>query len=152
MLKEFRQFIMRGNVLDLAIAVIIGVAFGAIVKSLVDDILMPPIGLLLGNVDFADLFVVLKAGNVPGPYGSLAAAKEAAAVTWRYGAFINTVINFLIVALAMFIVIKLAARAMRRDAAQPVPPSPTSKECPQCTMQVPLRAVRCPHCTSDIRG
>ncbi len=138
--------------LDLAIAIIIGVAFGAIVKSLVDDILMPPIGLLLGNVDFTDLFVVLKAGTSPGPYASLAAAKEASAVTWRYGAFINTVINFLIVALAMFMVIKVAARAMRKQASQPAPPTPTSKECPQCTMQVPLRATRCPHCTSEIRA
>ncbi len=152
MLKEFRQFILRGNVLDLAIAVIIGVAFGAIVKSLVDDIIMPPIGLVLGNVDFADLFVVLKQGSAPGPYASLAAAKEAAAVTWRYGAFINTLINFLIVAFAMFVVIKLAARAMRKQAAQPAPPTPTSKECPQCTMQAPLRATRCPYCTSEIRA
>ena len=152
MLQEFRQFIMRGNVLDLAIAVIIGVAFGGIVKSLVDDIIMPPVGLVLGDTDFADLFAVLKEGASPGPYASLGAAKEAAAVTWRYGAFINTVINFLIVAFAMFLVIKLATRAMRKQAAQPAPPTPTSKECPQCTMQAPLRATRCPHCTSEIRA
>jgi large conductance mechanosensitive channel len=150
MLKEFRQFILRSNVLDLAIAVIIGVAFGAIVKSLVDDIIMPPVGLLLGNVDFTDLFVVLKEGTIPGPYATLAAAKEVAAVTWRYGVFVNALINFLIIVLAMFLIIKLAIRMMRKEAAQPAP-SPTSKECPSCFMQAPLRATRCPHCTSEIR-
>jgi large conductance mechanosensitive channel len=113
---------------------------------------MPPLGLVLGNVDFSDLFVVLKDGTTPGPYASLAAAKEAAAVTWRYGVFVNTIINFLIVALAMFTVIKLASGMMRKEAAQPAPPSPTTKECPQCTMQIPIRATRCPHCTSAIGG
>ena len=151
MLKEFRQFIMRGNVLDLAIAVIIGVAFGAIIKSLVDDIIMPPVGVLLGNVDFTDLFVVLKEGTIPGPYASLPAAREAAAVTWRYGIFVNALINFLIVALAMFLIIKLATRMMRKEAEQPAPP-PVSKECPSCFMAVPVRATRCPHCTSEIRA
>jgi large conductance mechanosensitive channel len=150
-LKEFRQFILRGNVLDLAIAVIIGVAFGSIVKSLVDDIVMPPIGLLLGDVDFSDLFLVLKEGTTPGPYASLAAAKEAAAVTWRYGVFVNSLINFLIIAFAMFVIIKLAARAVRKEAAQPAS-SPTTKECPQCTMPAPIRAARCPYCTSEIRA
>lgn len=151
MLKEFRQFVLRGNVLDLAVAVIIGVAFGAIVNSLVEDILMPPIGLLLGNVDFSDLFVVLKEGTIPGPYASLGAAKAAAAVTWRYGVFVNSLINFLIIALAVFVIIKLGTQAMRKEAARPAS-SPTAKECPRCTMLVPIRATRCPHCTSEMLG
>jgi len=147
-IKELRAFIMRGNVLDLAIAVIIGVAFGAIIKSLVDDIIMPPIGMLLGNVDFADLFIVLKEGTTPGPYASLTAAKDAAAVTLRYGVFINTVINFIIIALALFVVIKAANRATQK--APPPPAAPTTKECPQCAMQIPIKATRCGHCTSTV--
>lgn len=147
MFKEFKEFAMRGNVMDMAVGIIIGAAFGVIVTSLVNDVIMPPIGLLLGNVNFSDLFVVLRGGSVPGPYASLAAAKEAGAVTVNYGAFVNTVINFLIVAFAIFIVVKNMNRLKR-----PAPAAaPTTKECPYCFSAIPPRAVRCPHCTSDVK-
>jgi large conductance mechanosensitive channel len=151
MLKEFKAFIMRGNVLDLAVGVIIGVAFGAIVKSFVDDILMPPIGLLLGNVDFANIFAVLKAGDPAGPYAALAAAKEAGAVTMNFGVFINTLISFLITAFAIFLVIK-GANALQREKAPAPPPAPTTKQCPFCFTDIPIPATRCPHCTSELGG
>lgn len=149
MLSEFRRFILRGNVLELAIAVVIGVAFGAIVKSFVDDIIMPPIGIVAGDVDFADLFVVLQQGSDPGPYPTLAEAKAAGAVTWRYGLFINTVIYFLIVAFAMFLLIKIVTNLIRNEEAAP-PAAPTTRNCPYCLMQIPLQATRCPHCTSEV--
>ena len=151
MFKEFKAFIMRGNVLDLAVGVIIGAAFGAIVKSFVDDILMPPIGLLLGRVDFANIFVVLKAGDPAGPYAALAAAKEAGAVTMNFGVFINALIAFLITALAIFLVIKGANRLQREQEAAP-PPAPTTKTCPFCYTDIPIPATRCPHCTSELGG
>jgi len=144
MLKDFRAFLMRGNVVDLAVAVVIGAAFGAIVTSFVKDILMPPIGLALGRVNFEDLFVALSGGRYP----SLAAAKAAGAATLNYGVFINTVINFVIVAFAVFVLV----RQIDRMRARPAPPSPSTKECPQCAMAIPLRAVRCPHCTSSVGG
>lgn len=142
MLKEFREFAVKGNMLDLAIAVVLGAAFGAIVNSLVKDILMPPLGKLLGGVDFADLFIVLGAGTYP----SLKAAKDAGAATINYGVFLNTVINFLLVAAALFFVIKAINAARER----PAPPAPTEKECPECATKIPLRARRCPHCTSPV--
>ncbi len=142
MLKEFREFAVKGNMLDLAIAVVLGAAFGAIVNSLVKDILMPPLGKLLGGVDFADLFIVLGAGTYP----SLKAAKDAGAATINYGVFLNTVINFLLVAAALFFVIKAINAARER----PAPAAPTEKECPECATKIPLRARRCPHCTSPV--
>ena len=151
MFKEFKAFIMRGNVLDLAVGLIIGAAFGAIVKSFVDDILMPPIGLLLGNVDFANIFAVLKAGDPAGPYAALAAAKEAGAVTMNFGVFINTIIAFLITAFAIFLVVKGASRLQREEEAAP-PPAPTTKQCPFCFTDIPIPATRCPHCTSELGG
>jgi len=150
MWNEFKRFILRGNVIDMAVGIVIGIAFGAIVKSLVDDIIMPPIGVVAGDVDFSDLFVVLQDGTQAGPYDTLAAAKAAGAVTWRYGLFVNAVISFLIVAFAMFLLIKFVGRLMRRAEARP-PAEPTTKECSFCFMQIALKATRCPHCTSEIR-
>ena len=144
MLKDFRAFLMRGNVVDLAVAVVIGGAFATIVTSFVKDILMPPIGLALGGVNFEDLFVTLRGARYP----SLAAAKAAGAPTLNYGVFINTIINFVIIAFAVFLVV----REIDRLRAKPTPPSPSTKECPQCAMAIPLRAVRCPHCTSNVAG
>jgi large conductance mechanosensitive channel len=148
MVKEFKEFIMRGNVLDLAVGVIIGGAFGTIVTSLVNDVIMPPIGLLLGSVDFRDLFLVLKEGSTAGPYASVAAAKGAGAVTLNYGAFINTIISFLIVGFSIFMVIKTANR-LRAPAPAPAPP-PT-KDCPFCFSAIAPKASRCPHCTSELK-
>ena len=132
MLKEFKEFAVKGNVLDMAVGIIIGAAFGTIVKSLVDDILMPPIGLLLGGVDFTDLFISLKVGSIPGPYATLAAAREAGAVTINYGVFINGLISFLIVAFAVFLIVKsfnkLKAKEEAAPAAPPPPPEPTAEE------------------------
>lgn len=147
MWKDFKAFIMRGNVVDLAVAVVIGGAFGTIVKSLVDDVIMPPLGLLLGKVDFSNLFVLLKAGPKKAPpYESLAAAKDAGAVTLNYGTFINNVIAFLIVAAAVFIVVRI----MNRMYAKPAPATPNTKPCPFCTLPVPLAATRCPNCTASL--
>jgi large conductance mechanosensitive channel len=147
MWKDFRAFVMRGNVLDLAVAVVIGGAFGTIVKSLVDDIIMPPIGLLLGRIDFSNLFVLLKAGTkAPPPYATPAEANAAGAVTLNYGLFINNVIAFAIVALAVFLVIRVANRIY----AKPAPPSPSTKPCPFCTLSIPLAATRCPNCTGQL--
>jgi large conductance mechanosensitive channel len=151
MYKEFKAFIMRGNVLDLAVAVIIGAAFGAIVKSFTDDILMPPIGLLLGRVDFTNIFAVLKAGDPAGPYATLAAAQEAGAVTMNFGVFVNTVISFLITAFAIFLVIKGANQLRRQEEKAPEPPpEPTTKQCPFCYTDIPIEALRCPNCTSHL--
>lgn len=150
MFKEFRTFVLRGNVMDLAVAVIVGTAFNAIVKSLVDDILMPPIGLLLGRVDFSNLFIVLKAGETPGPYATLAAAQDAGAVAIRYGVFVNTVIWFLITAFAVFLLIRGVNQLRRKEAAPAA--APATKECPHCLSTVPLRATRCPYCTSELEA
>ncbi len=147
MLKEFKEFAMRGNVLDLAVGIIIGGAFGTIVKSLVDDVIMPPIGLALGNVDFADLFLLLKAGSKAAPpYATLAEAQAAGAVTVNYGIFVNAVITFLIVAFAVFLLVRAANRLR-----PPVPAAATTKECPYCRMAIPIGATRCPQCTSEQR-
>ena len=148
MLKEFKAFAMRGNVVDMAVGIIIGAAFGTIVKSLVADVIMPPIGLLLGNVDFSNLFVVLKEGSTAGPYLSLAEAQTAGAVTINYGFFINTVISFVIVAFAVFLVIKSINRLKKKEEA--APPEPTTKECPFCFTAIPIQAKRCPNCTSAL--
>ena len=148
MLKEFREFAMRGNVVDMAVGVIIGGAFGTIAKSLVADVLMPPIGLLLGGVDFSNLFATLKDGSPAGPYGALADAQSAGAVTINYGVFFNSVISFLIVAVAVFLLIK-AINQMKREKEAP-PAEPTTKECQFCQMTIPIKANRCGHCTSEL--
>jgi len=147
MWNDFKTFVMRGNVLDLAVAVIIGAAFGVVVKSLVDDVVMPPIGLALGGVDFTDLFVVLRDGpKAPPPYLSLADAKAAGAVTINYGLFVNALIGFLVVALAVFMLVRIANRL----AAKPAPPTPNTKTCQYCASVIPLAATRCPNCTSQL--
>jgi large conductance mechanosensitive channel len=146
MLKEFKNFIMRGNVLDLAVAVIIGGAFGKIITSFVNDVLMPPIGLLLGGVDFANLFISLDGIH----YESLEAAKTAGAATLNYGVFLNTVIDFLIVAFVIFLIVK-AANSVKKPAPAPAPGAPTTKECPRCFSVIPIKATRCPNCTSEIK-
>lgn len=148
MFKEFREFAMRGNVVDMAVGIIIGGAFGTIVKSLVDDVIMPPIGLVLGGVDFSNIFLTLKAGKVAAPYASLADAQAAGAVTVNMGVFLNAVIGFLIVAFAVFLLIKSINRLKREEA--PAPAAPTTKECPHCLSSVALKATRCPHCTSNL--
>jgi large conductance mechanosensitive channel len=146
MLDEFKKFIMRGNVLDLAIGIVIGAAFGSIVKSLVDDIIMPPIGLALGNVDFSDLFLLLKEGpKASAPYATVADAQAAGAVTLNYGLFINQLITFLIVAFAVFLVVRVANRLQKPAAA-----APPNKDCPYCKTSIPQGALRCPNCTSDL--
>jgi len=144
MLKEFKEFAMRGNVLDMAIGIVIGAAFGKIVTSFVSDILMPPIGLLMGGVDFSNIFIVLGSGE----YDSLEAAKEAGAATWNIGLFINTVIDFLIIAFAIFLVVKAVNNLKRKEAVPP--PAPSEKSCPFCTTSIPIKATRCPHCTSQL--
>ncbi|MBU6469078.1 MAG: large conductance mechanosensitive channel protein MscL [Gammaproteobacteria bacterium] len=150
MLKDFQAFVMRGNVVDMAVGIVIGAAFGAIVKSLVDDVVMPPIGLALGNVDFSNLFVVLKEGaKQAGPYATIVQAHAAGAVTLNYGLFINTIITFIIIAIAMFIVIKLMV-GMQNKLHKPAAAAPTTKECPQCFSTINIKATRCPNCTSDI--
>jgi len=147
MLKEFRDFAVRGNVVDMAVGIIIGGAFGTIVKSLVDDVIMPPIGLILGGVDFTNFYVVLKQGSRPSPYPSLADAKAAGAVTINYGLFITAIISFLIVAFAVFLLIR-SINAMRRR--EELTPPPSTRECPFCLSTIPIRATRCPQCTSTL--
>ena len=148
MLKEFKEFAMRGNVVDMAVGIIIGAAFGTIVKSLVADIIMPPIGLLLGNVDFSNLFIVLKQGATAGPFATIAEAQKAGAVTINYGVFANTVISFLIVAFAVFLLIRALNKLQREEEAPPE--EPTTKECPHCLSTIPIMATRCGHCTSEL--
>ena len=150
MFKEFKKFAMRGNVVDMAVGIIIGGAFGTIVKSLVSDVIMPPIGLLLGGVDFSDLFVVLKQGPVAGTFVTVAEAQKAGAVTINYGIFLNTVISFLIVAFAVFILVKGLNSLKRKEEAPPV--EPTTKECPHCFSVIPIKATRCGFCTSELQA
>jgi len=150
MLKEFKEFAMRGNVVDMAVGIIIGAAFGTIVNSMVQDVIMPPIGLLLGNIDFSNLFAVLKEGKVAGPYASVAAAKAAGAVTINYGVFINTIISFVIVAFAVFLLVRTINRLKRQGEAPPA--VPTTKECSYCLSAIPIKATRCPNCTSELKA
>ncbi len=148
MLKEFREFMAKGSVVDLAVGIIIGGAFATIVKSFVDDVLMPPIGLLLGGVDFSNFYLVLKQGVPPGPYPAVAAAKAAGAVTINYGVFLTAVISLLIVGFAVFLLVR-AVNGMRRE--EPPAPAPsTTKECVYCTSAIPIKATRCPQCTSQL--
>jgi large conductance mechanosensitive channel len=149
MFKEFKDFAMRGNVVDMAVGIIIGAAFGAIVKSMVADVLMPPIGMLLGNVDFTNLFVVLRAGaEAAGPYATLADAQAAGAVTINYGMFFNNIISFLIVAFAVFLVIRNINKLKKEEEAPAA--EPTTKDCPMCYSTIAIKATRCPNCTSEI--
>lgn len=144
MLKEFKAFILRGNVLDLAVGFVIGAAFAKIVSSLVSDIIMPPIGLLLGNVDFSSMFVPLSGG----PYKTLAEAQAAGAPTLNYGLFLNNIIDFLIIGFVIFLIVRLANRLFTKP---PAPAEPTEKDCPFCFTKIPIQATRCPHCTSHFQ-
>ena len=151
MFKEFREFAMRGNVVDMAVGIIIGAAFGAIVKSLVDDVIMPPIGVLLGNVDFSNLFVVLKQGSkAAGPYTSIAEAHAAGAATLNYGLFSNTLISFIIIAFSVFLLIRAMNRVQQKLDKPSADVAPTIKECPYCLSTVNIKATRCPNCTSTL--
>ena len=147
MLKEFKEFAMRGNVIDMAIGIVIGAAFGTIVQSFVRDVLMPPIGLLLNNVDFTNLFVVLRHGKTPGPYATPAEVQAAGAVSLNYGQFVNSVISFLIIALALFFFVRGVNQLQKKEA--PPPPPPT-KDCPYCLSKIPEAATRCPFCTAQL--
>jgi len=149
MLKEFREFAMRGNVVDMAVGIILGAAFGTIVKSLVDDLLMPVLGLLIQGVNFSNIFVVLKAGEPVGPYATLQAAKDAGAVTMNFGLFVNAVISFALVAFAVFMLVRGMNRLRRNEEA---PAAPTTKECPQCLSTIPIKARRCAHCTFQLEA
>jgi large conductance mechanosensitive channel len=149
LVKEFKEFIARGNVIDLAVAVVIGAAFGVIVASLVKDIVMPPVGLALGKVDFSNLFVLLKEGATPGPYPSVAEAAKAGAVTINYGVFIMAIVNFLIIAFVVFMLVRALNRARRRKEA--TQEAPDSKECAYCCTTIPAKATRCPNCTSELK-
>ena len=150
MFKEFREFVMRGNVIDMAVGIVIGAAFGTIVQSLVKDVIMPPIGLLLGNIDFSNIFTVLKQGDVVGPYATLAEAQQAGAVTMNWGVFIMTIISFVIIAFAIFVLIKQVNRLKREEEAPPA--EPTTKQCPFCFSEIAIKARRCPFCTSQLEG
>ena len=149
MVDEFRAFILKGNVLDLAVGVIIGLAFSGVINSMVGDVLMPPIGLALGGADFSNIYVVLKdgPGNATPPYESLDAAKADGAVTWRIGSFVNAVINFIIIAFVIFLVVRAANKAKRKEEAVKVE---TEKDCPKCLMKIPIKATKCGHCTADL--
>jgi large conductance mechanosensitive channel len=149
-LKDFKAFAMRGNVVDMAIGIIIGGAFGTIVKSLVSDVLMPPIGLLLGDVDFSNLFVTIKGGDPVGPYATLTEATEAGAVTINYGVFIDNVVSFVIVAFAVFLLIRAMLRLQQKE--ETAPPPPDKKDCPFCFSTMPIKATRCPSCTSQLEA
>lgn len=148
MLTEFKKFALRGNVVDMAVGIIIGGAFGTIVKSLVADVLMPPIGLLLGGVDFSEFFLLLKSGATAGPYATLAEAQKAGAVTLNYGSFINNVVSFLIVAVAVFVLVRAMNKLEHLEKAPPE--APTTKTCGFCQMTIPIKATRCPNCTSEL--
>jgi large conductance mechanosensitive channel len=148
MMKEFKEFAVRGNVVDMAVGIIIGAAFGTVVKSFVDDVLMPPLGMLVGNVDFQNILLVLRQGTPAGPYETLAAAKDAGAVTLNLGLFVNAIVSFAIVAFAVFILVRGLNRLKRKEEAPA--PAPTTRECPFCMSEIPLKATRCPHCTSEV--
>lgn len=146
MLKEFKQFAVQGNVVDMAIGILLGGAFAPIAKSLVDDVIMPPVGLLLGGADFSNLFVLLKEGKTPAPYASLAAAKEAGAVTLNLGLLINAVVTFLLIAFVAFLIV----RAVNRMRGPALAAEPVTRACPHCCTDIPIKATRCPHCTSQL--
>ncbi len=148
-LKDFKAFALKGNVIDMAVGIIIGAAFSTVVKSLVDDVIMPPIGALLGGVDFSDLFITIKQGATAGPYLSVAAAKEAGAVTLNLGLFINNIISFLIVAMAVFALVRVISKAQHAFE-KPVEQAPTDKDCPYCFTKIDIRATRCPNCTAEL--
>jgi large conductance mechanosensitive channel len=151
MMKDFREFIMRGNVMDLAVGVIIGAAFGAIVNSLVNDVIMPPIGLALGNVDFTNLFIVLKEGaKASAPYATIVDAQAAGAVTLNYGTFFTHVVSFVILAFVVFMMVRAVNRLKQAPPAAPA--APTTKACPYCLSAIPLKASRCAHCTSEVKA
>ena len=147
---EFREFIARGSVVDMAVGIAVGAAFGAIAKSLVNDVIMPVVGLVLGSADFGDLFVVLREGTPAAPYPTLQAAQEAGAVTVNYGLFLNSIITFLIIAAAVFMLVRAINSVRRQEEGSP--PPPTEEKCPFCLMPVPIEATRCPHCTSELAG
>ena len=152
MLKDFKAFIMKGNVVDMAVGIIVGVAFGAIVSSIVKDVIMPPIGLALGKIDFANLLIVLKQGSPAGPYASLAAAQTAGAVSINYGQFINNIINFLIIAaVVFFFIVRPIARMQAPKKVVAPPAAPTTKDCPRCFSKININATRCPNCTSELK-
>ena len=149
MWQEFKKFAIRGNVLDMAVGIIIGAAFGTIVSSVVNDIIMPPIGLVLGNIDFKNLFVVIKGGTSPGPYSTIEIANQLGAVTINYGRFVNNIVTFLIVSFAVFMLVKLVNKL--RGSETVLPPPPPTKDCPFCTTKIPVNAIKCPNCTSDLK-
>jgi len=150
LLQDFKSFIMKGNVVDMAVGIIVGAAFSSIVNSIVKDVIMPPIGLGLGNIDFSNLSAVIKEGTPPGPYTTLAAAQAAGAVTINYGMFINTVINFLIIAAVIFFLIIRPMAHLQSVGKKAGPVEPTTKDCPFCATSIPVKAVRCPYCTSEL--
>lgn len=150
--KDFKEFVMRGNILDLAVGIVIGAAFGTVVKSFVSDILMPPIGMALGGVDFKNLFLVIQPGKTPGPYHTMALAEKAGAVTWNYGAFINNVISFLIIAFAVFMLVRYVNKMRARYEKPAAPAAPTTRDCPRCCSAIPIKATRCPNCTSELEA
>lgn len=151
MIKEFREFAVKGNVVDMAVGIIIGAAFTGVVQSLVKDVLMPPLGLLMGGVDFSEFFFVLKEGTTSAPYPTLKAAQEAGAVTLNYGVFFNTLISFLIVSFAVFVLIRYVNK-LKRPQEKPEPVTPTIKKCNYCFSDIPVEATRCPHCTSELKS
>lgn len=147
MLKDFKEFIARGNVVDMAVGIILGASFGAIVKSLVEDLLMPPLGLILGRLDFSNFFLVLRDGKTPPPYHTVAEAKAAGAVTLNYGLCVTSVVSFLLVAFAVFLLVR-AVNRMRRKAEA----APTTKDCPRCLSKIPIPATKCAHCTAELQA
>jgi large conductance mechanosensitive channel len=149
LLKEYKEFAIKGNMVDMAVGIVIGAAFGTIISSLVADIIMPPIGLLLGKVDFANLFIILKEGRIPGPYSSLAVAKAAGAVTLNIGVFINTVISFLIIGFSVFFVVRFVNKHRHEEAP---PPAAATKDCPYCFSAIPVKATRCAYCTAELKA
>lgn len=152
MWKEFREFAIKGNVVDMAVGIIIGAAFGTIARSFVDDVIMPPIGLLLGNVDFTNLFLVIKEGvEAAGPYATVEAAQKAGAVSINYGKFINNIISFLIVAIAVFMLVKSMNKLKRKEENIPAA-EPTTKDCPYCYSNISIKATRCAFCTAELKG
>jgi large conductance mechanosensitive channel len=151
MLEEYKTFAIRGNVVDMAVGIIIGAAFNGVVQSLVKDVLTPPLGLLMGGMDFTNLFVVLQEGTAPGPYMTLEAARSAGAVTLNLGVFVNSLVSFLIVSFAVFLLVRYINR-LRAPETAPEPAVPTVKKCPYCVSDVPVAATRCPHCTSELSG